>query len=168
MEIIELNFNCFVKNIPEIDKKFSYSSTLYENLKTLCDYYRPRLPSIDYKIFLDTDLVITLGTLHSYGDNSCTYLELNNLIGDSFMHIAGCLGIPMLSVVLPEKEGKFITNYETHTLAFYDNLITLLDKYLLNKNSKVILAIVDGSKTHAHSFYNLHQKIKKYLETKNV
>ena len=167
MKVITLNFNKYVP-LPEEKEEFPFHFELYENMNDICWEYRPKMPNINYQMFLDADLVITIGTLHTYAEDGFTnLLNLNNLYADSFMHIAGCLGIPMLSVSFPQT-GMFMTIYDTHQLVFPNQLTNALNQYKLKKNSKVIVIIADKSACIADELFKIYNKILGHLRKKYV
>lgn len=167
MKVITLNFNKYVP-LPAEKEEFPFHYELYKNMNDICWEYRPKMPNIDYKMFLDADLVITIGTLHRYEEDGFTnLLDLNNLYADFFMHISGCLGIPMLSVAFPQT-GMFMTTYDTHKLVFPNQLAKALNQYKLKKNSKVIVIITDKSACIADELFKIYNKVIGYLRKKYV
>lgn len=165
MEIITINFNKHIP-LPVDPESVSFHKELYNNLSDLNAEYLPKVPNIDFKQFIEADLVIVIGTLHYYDEDN-DLLDLNNLYGDTFMHITGCLGIPMLSIT-PPKEGKFLTYYDTHRLTFLNTLKSSLNKYKLNKNSKVIIVVVEKNYTISKEMFNIYKKVKNHLGKKYV
>lgn len=126
--------------------------------------------TLDYKEFLDCDLVILLCSVFvgiTTGSCFSRKLSISDNKAYNFIHMAGALDIPLLAIPI---EG--FTNHEqcmfypNHFIIPENELVHHLKKYNLNQDSKVIVFISSyflTQYTHiAGSFQYILRELRKY------
>lgn len=103
--------------------------------------------SIDYREFLDCDLVIMICKVFVGQTSTSIFsrkLSINETPAYNFMFMAQALDIPLLAIPVNEfSNTEQLMFHPTHFIIPEDELHHRLKEYNLNKNSKVIVLIAN-------------------------
>ena len=126
--------------------------------------------NIDYKMFLECDLVILLCSVYVGSISTSCFSRKLSISGNkayNFIHMAGVLDIPLLAIPINEfTNDEQCMFYPNHFIIPEDELQHRLKEYNLNQDSKVIVFISDYSSWHyihiAGLFRYILEELRKY------
>ena len=132
--------------------------------------------SIDYKEFLDCDLVIMLCKVFVGYTSTSIYsrkLSVNEPAAYSFMFMAKALDIPLLAIpVNGFSKQEQLMFHPSHYIIPENELVHRLKEYNLNQDSKVIIFIANYETTTysytARTFQYILKELRKYENNSNI
>lgn len=150
-------------------------SFIEEILQGISPIYIPTL-DIDYKEFLDCDLIIMLCKVFIGHTSTSIYsrkLSVNESAAYNFMFMAQALDIPLLAIpVNGFSNQEQLMFHPTHFIIPEDELHHRLKEYNLNKDSKVIVFIANYETTSytytASTFRYILKELEKYESNSDI